>query len=297
MDCRVKAFIRKLENLSISDYHGLSSPGLTCYLNSVLQVLFMTEDFREAVKSKYSTNIDLHLRELFVGLERTESETNHITKKLGITDVYEQRDAAEYFEKILCETSPEASKIFKGDLNHKTTCLVCEKSSESKSGFWILPLAVDDSRRKTVNVKQGLEGFFRVQNVCGDNQIYCESCKEKQDAAIECKMTQCPDVLTLLLKRFTFDYKQSRYVKLYNRVAVARHLHIANCRYNLYAVVHHWGDLTGGHYTADIKSFETGDWYSFNDSVVKRVGQLFEPGDDCLRSCTAYLLMYRKVNE
>ena len=32
------------------DYHGLSSPGLTCYLNSVLQVFFMTEDFREAVK-------------------------------------------------------------------------------------------------------------------------------------------------------------------------------------------------------------------------------------------------------
>lgn len=32
------------------DYYGLNSPGLTCYLNSVLQVLFMTEDFREAVK-------------------------------------------------------------------------------------------------------------------------------------------------------------------------------------------------------------------------------------------------------
>ncbi|KAM6909443.1 ubiquitin carboxyl-terminal hydrolase 46-like [Xenentodon cancila] len=280
---RVKAFRRILDGSSISDYHGLSSPGLTCYLNSVLQVLFMTEDFREAVKSKYSTNIDLPLRELFVGLEKTESETHHITKTLGIKDVYEQRDAAEYFEKILCQTSPEASKIFKGELNHKTTCLVCDKISESKSSFWILPLAVDDSCRKTNDVEQGLERFFRVQNVCGDNQIYCESCKEKQDAAIECKMTQHPDVLTLLLKRFTFDCKQNRYVKLHCRVAVARHLHTANCRYDLYAVVHHWGDLTGGHYTADIKSFETGEWYSFNDNIVKIARQRFDAGDDYLR--------------
>lgn len=32
------------------DYYGLKSPGLTCYLNSVLQVLFMTENFRDALK-------------------------------------------------------------------------------------------------------------------------------------------------------------------------------------------------------------------------------------------------------
>ncbi|XP_011485870.1 ubiquitin carboxyl-terminal hydrolase 47 isoform X2 [Oryzias latipes] len=295
----VKRFREKLENLSISDYQGLDSPGLTCYLNCVLQVLFWTEEFREAVKrcsGNNSTSIDPLLKELFENLEKKRPQTHKITKILGIRDVYEQRDAAEYFEKILCHTSPEASKIFKGELNHKTTCHGCKNSSDSKSFFWILPLAVKDYNHKTYNV-QGLEGFFKVQKVSGENQLYCNSCNQKQDADLECEVTQSPEALTLLLKRFTFDSKHKCYVKLQCTADVAQTVDIANCRYDLYAVVDHFGDLTGGHYTADIKSFETGSWYCFNDRSVKNVdSKYFINGENTLRSHTAYLLMYMKAS-
>lgn len=46
---------------------------------------------------------------------------------------------------------------------------------------------------------------------------------------------------------------------------------LQDCKYDLYAIVHHFGDLMGGHYTAQIKSFETSEWYDFNDDVVKMV--------------------------
>lgn len=42
-----------------SDHYGLISPGLTCYLNSVLQVLFMTEDFRDKIKRFVKTLVVL----------------------------------------------------------------------------------------------------------------------------------------------------------------------------------------------------------------------------------------------
>ncbi|XP_069026047.1 ubiquitin carboxyl-terminal hydrolase 48-like isoform X2 [Embiotoca jacksoni] len=294
-DYLMKMFRDKLENLSISDYHGLNSPGLTCYLNSVLQVLFMTKDFREAVKrccSQDSTTIDQHLRELFHNLGKRTARTHDVILKLGITDVYEQRDAAEYLEKILCLTSPEASKMFKGELNHKTTCGECNKRNDCRSLFWILPLAVEDSRSKTFNV-EGLQAFFRAQRLSGDDRMYCERCDEKRDADTEWEITQHPDVLTLLLKRFTFDDERRCFVKLHCRAAAPRTLHLEKYVYDLYAVVNHFGTLSGGHYMAEIRSFETGWWYCFDDGTVKRSKPELL-GDDYLRSCTAYLLMYRK---
>ncbi|XP_008281587.1 putative ubiquitin carboxyl-terminal hydrolase 50 [Stegastes partitus] len=296
----VETFRKRLEDFSISDYHGLISPGLTCYLNCVLQVLFMTEDFREAVKrscSKDPATIDRYLRELFGSLEKRMAKTHKLTKKLGITDVYEQRDVAEYFEKILCLTSPEASKIFKGELSHKTTCCRCNKGNDSRSFFWILPLAVEDSFCRTYDVEEGFKSYFNVQKVSGENQVYCSQCSKKQDADTVWELTQHPDVLTLLLKRFTFDYKRKCYVKLHCKADVPQTLYTKTCTYDLFAVVNHFGNLTGGHYTAEIKSFETGQWYCFDDDSVRRVkSHPFGIGVNSLRSCAAYLLMYRKIS-
>ncbi|XP_029382079.1 ubiquitin carboxyl-terminal hydrolase 47-like [Echeneis naucrates] len=295
---RVQMFRRKLDKLTLSDYHGLNSPGLTCYLNSVLQVLFMTEDFRSAIKrccTADSTTMDRLLENLFAALNRCSARTHSFIKTLGITDAYEQRDAAEYFEKILCLTSPEASKIFKGELHHKTTCVECKKRNDSRTSFWVLPLAMENSSRQTYSVERGLKTFFRKEQVCGDNKIYCDRCSKKQDADIDCEMTQTPPILTLLLKRFTFDFRWKRYVKLHCKVDVPQTVHMENCSYDLYALVNHFGDLSGGHYTAEIKSFETGEWYHFNDDDVERIRQPpFGTGNSSVRSRTVYLLMYRK---
>lgn len=70
----LEKFRRKLDDLTVSDYYGLSSPGLTCYLNSVLQVLFMTKDFCEAVErccKKEASLLDQHLCQLFADLRKT----------------------------------------------------------------------------------------------------------------------------------------------------------------------------------------------------------------------------------
>ncbi|XP_049423682.1 uncharacterized protein LOC125883445 [Epinephelus fuscoguttatus] len=281
-------------------YHGLSNQGATCYLNSVLQVLFMTEDFREAVKQHKQENpdtecIDCHLTPLFDDLEQHEAYTFKITNTLGIKRVYEQQDAAECFEKILGLTSPEASKIFRGQLTRTTECSTCHNGTNFDGAFWHLPLELVESYSEDYSVVNGIEEFFRDSHLSGENQMYCDKCDDKSDAKIKCAIKDHPEVLMLLLKRFEFDYQYMAYVKINCTVAVPYTLQIpGNQTYELYAVVDHSGDLRSGHYTATIKSQDDDKWYNFNDSrVTLRDYQPFQM-DKFEKSSSAYLLFYRK---
>lgn len=72
--------------------------------------------------------------------------------------------------------------MFKGELNHKATCLRCKERNDSRGHFWILPLAVEDSRRRTYSVvlcfplirirvlKYTLEKRIQDENVFGVNR-------------------------------------------------------------------------------------------------------------------------------
>ncbi|CAL8385500.1 unnamed protein product [Arctogadus glacialis] len=211
-------------------YKGLRNQGSTDYLNSVLQVLFMTKEFRDAVQSEssHTSYIDAQLKDLFRQLKTGSPTTEYIICKLGIENVWKQQDAAEYFEKMLSLASPEASQ------------------------------------------EDGLKGFFSQSTLTGDNQVYCDECEVKRDTTTECEVELYPKVLVLLLKRFEFSYYIMDYVKNDCPVDVPLNIEMPKgVSYELYATVDHVGDLRGGHYTATIQPpDDRGSWYNFNNSMV-----------------------------
>ncbi|CAJ1086147.1 uncharacterized protein LOC123980506 [Xyrichtys novacula] len=295
MDKRNRCFS---DSQSSVKYNGLVNQGATCYLNSVLQVLFMTEDFREAVERYSGTeDIDLQLKTLFDELKNQTANTVQITDKLGIKKVYKQRDAAEYYEKILNLTSDEASQIFHGELTHRKTCLNCETQTDANERFWHLPLTLVNSSSE-YKVKDGVDDYFRATSFSTENQIYFDECDDKHDATIQCVVKNYPEVLMLQLKRFEFNYNFKTYTKMNHNVSVPHKLEIPeNQLYELYAVVDHVGDLSSGHYTSTIKSSEDDKWYKFDDGqVTLHHYQPFQT-ENSERSNSAYLLFYRKIKE
>ncbi|XP_030193422.1 uncharacterized protein LOC115529089 isoform X1 [Gadus morhua] len=276
-------------------YKGLRNQGSTDYLNSVLQVLFMTKEFRDAVQREYCKNshtnyIDAQLKSLFSGLKTGSPTTEDIIQRLGIENVWKQQDAAEYFEKMLSLASPEASKLFHGRLIHRTSCS-CGVSTDEHNSFWTLNLPINNTHTGVYNVEDGLKRFFSQSKLTGDNQVYCDKCEAKADTTTECDVELYPKVLVLLLKRFEFSYYEMDYVKNDCPVDVPLDIEMPKgVSYELYATVDHVGDLRGGHYTATIQPPDDGGcWYDFNDSRVTPKNN-FNPE----RSQNGYLLFYRK---
>nr|XP_054603690.1 uncharacterized protein LOC107377295 isoform X2 [Nothobranchius furzeri] len=312
-------------------YHGLFNQGATCYLNSVLQVLFMTEEFKRAVEGFVSlpvsfiliqiiqmiyfhnlpticlhvyirpttTNcksecIDQKLKTLFKILKKETARTHAITTHLGIIKVTEQCDAAECFEKILSHTSPEASQIFQGEVINHNKCSLCQTKTESSNTFWSIPLTLADSESDACCVMNGIQSYFHESHMGGEDRLYCNQCKSKADATIKLEMKHPPEVLTLLLKRFKFDYHVKKCVKIQSKVQIPSSLQIPpneiqSLTYELYAYVDHFGELRHGHYTVTIKSQEDKKWYHFDDTLVKL-------GDFQEQSQNVYLAFYRKAS-
>uniref|UniRef100_A0A0E9WAB7 USP domain-containing protein n=1 Tax=Anguilla anguilla TaxID=7936 RepID=A0A0E9WAB7_ANGAN len=79
-------------------YAGLRNQGSTCYLNTVLQILFMTDECRQAVM-RLKVTVSKQLKKLFEDLERNvqASETRDIIHSLGINNVCRQERASECF--------------------------------------------------------------------------------------------------------------------------------------------------------------------------------------------------------
>lgn len=84
---------------SPTGYVGLSNQGATCYLNSLIQTLYMTPELRKGLYTQfeYSSELDgpehrcipLQLQKLFARLQMGECaivETKDLTKSFGFTD-------------------------------------------------------------------------------------------------------------------------------------------------------------------------------------------------------------------
>lgn len=145
---------------------------------------------------------------------------------------------------------------------------------------------------KAVNLKDCLKLYTSVEELNGDNQIYNEKTKEKEDAKKRIMFWSLPDILVITIKRFTnankkdqshIDFQINNFDLSEFIVGYDKNTFV----YDLYGVCNHGGGTAGGHYTSYVKN-SVGDWYHYNDTLVNKVSE------NDIKTPKAYCFFYRK---
>lgn len=285
---------------------GIKNQGGTCYLNSLIQTLLFTPEFREelfslgpdelgclADKDKPEAKvrvIPLELQRLFAHLllanEQTASTTD-LTDSFGWTNNEEtaQQDVQELNRILFCALesslvgtlgSSLIHRLYHGTLVNQITCKECGNISERQEDFLDLTVSV----RGVSGLEEALWNMFVDEELFEGNNLYrCSRCDQLVRAAKSAKLRKLPPFLTISLLRFNFDFaKCERYKETgsyvfplnFNLRAFCEQSNLPDSEYSyeLFSVIIHKGGCYGGHYHVYIKDLDQlGHWEAPEEDV------------------------------
>lgn len=275
-------------------YVGLKNQGATCYLNSLLQSLYFSTEFRRAVyqiptEEEEPTNSALALQRLFYQLQTSPDAvgTNELTRSFGweTKHIFEQQDVQELNRKLMesleekmkgTEAEHALANMFVGKTKTYVSCINVNYESSRVEDFWDIQLNV----RNFKNLDESFNDYIAPEVLEGENKYFAEG-HGLQDAKKGVIFESFPEILHLHLKRFEYDINRDCMMKVNDRYEFPLEFDAApylsedadkaeSYKYSLHGVLVHSGELNAGHYYAYLKPEKDGDWYKFDDDRVTR---------------------------
>ncbi|XP_076198137.1 ubiquitin carboxyl-terminal hydrolase 40 isoform X4 [Aptenodytes patagonicus] len=286
---------RDFTNLS-----GIKNQGGTCYLNSLLQTLLFTPEFREALFSlgpeelgtlddsskKPDTKvriIPLQLQRLFAQLlllDQQAASTTDLTESFGWNSNEEMRqhDVQELnrilfsaLETSLVGTSGHdlINRLYHGIVVNQIVCKECKNISERQEDFLDLTVAV----KGVAGLEEALWNMYVEEEYFEDENLYrCGACDKLVEASKSAKLRKLPPFLTVSLLRFNFDFEKCERYKETSCYTFPIQINLkpfceqterddSEYMYELFSVIIHKGGCYGGHYHVYIRDVdELGNW-------------------------------------
>uniref|UniRef100_A0A3B4AEH6 Ubiquitin carboxyl-terminal hydrolase n=1 Tax=Periophthalmus magnuspinnatus TaxID=409849 RepID=A0A3B4AEH6_9GOBI len=225
---------------------GLKNAGATCYMNSVIQQLYMIPPIRNGI----------------LAIEGT--------ARSWVVPLLIRRSAK------AAHTGESFLMIYSFTVMFKLI-FTCFTRYECEESFTTLNVDI----RNHQNLLDSMEQYVKGDLLEGANAYHCEKCNKK--VRTQCRWTatlvnaKLPPVLAIQLKRFDYDWERECAIKFNDYFEFPRELDMEPYTvagvYRLVGVLVHSGQASGGHYYSYIIQRNGGDgeknrWYKFDDGDV-----------------------------
>ena len=225
------------DQISPVGYVGLKNLGCICYMNSLLQQLFMMPKFRRAILSlddqedtkenPIADNLIYQLQTMYSYLQESQKQFFNPIDFCKAnkdydgkpTDVSVQMDVDEFFN-MLCEKVESSLKgtkqekllnsIWSCDVVTQLICRECNYISERSEPSFTVSLDIKNKN----NIQEALELYVQGEMLEGDNAYMCTKCDKKVDALMRRCIKTLPSTVIIHLKRFEFNFDTMRKMKL-----------------------------------------------------------------------------------
>lgn len=261
---------------------GFANLGNTCYMNSVLSIMMSLEPVRNELLSgthKREACADCRCMICAMGsLVDCLYGPGHAAPHVFIHTFWlvaprfagpEQQDAHDFFicllQKIHEAYSPDvtddlackclAHRTFFGAQASTISCKRCGLGRTQDEAFATIALEC------TSSIQSSVDAFLAPEDL--KDRLACSACGEETLWTKRVEVRRHPDVLSLHLKRFSYDVVARR---VGCRVALPDTLDVSGRTYDVLGFVDHSGSIDRGHYRSYIVA--NGTWHRIDDEAV-----------------------------
>ena len=199
-----------------------------------------------------------------------------------------------------CILDPFKEDALKFDLNYIIHVEWCKNLKDNELLDKTLKNLYEVNFEEKLNAIEQIEKNVQIESTLEDclklflnkekleDLLSCPYCQLRQEFTKYYIFDKLPQVLIISLKRFKYASMYRNKINTFIKYPL-ENLEINNEKFDLYAVINHFGTLNSGHYTSYVKI--DNEWFNFDDSIFNVCNK------EKIMNKNAYILFYVNKNK